>query len=160
MKMRPICFHHWCTSPWLLVRCFLVSGWIGVVRATLTVWVNSSHSRSSQGKSKENALPLARSDYKVYTGDYSTKPPSTKPPITSPPRDSRGCRSVTQTYPNASEARPMSLRYEWRKAQGVDDLWWVDIQKVVRLWIPRSSASGCSPWKWYRGVGVGISSMA
>jgi hypothetical protein len=25
------------------------------------------------------------------------------------------------TYPNASEARPMSLRYEWRKARDVND---------------------------------------
>jgi hypothetical protein len=64
---------------------------------------------------------LARSDYKVYTSDYSTKPPSTKPPITSLPRDSRGCHSVTRTYPNVSEARPMSLRYERRKVRDVDE---------------------------------------
>jgi hypothetical protein len=65
---------------------------------------------------KRTDVPLqARSDYKLYTGDYSTKPPSTKPPMTNLPHDSRGCHSVTQTYPDASKARPMSLRYEQRR---------------------------------------------
>jgi hypothetical protein len=38
------------------------------------------------------------------------------------PCDSGGCNSVTRIYPNPSEARPMSLRYEQRKEENVDDL--------------------------------------
>jgi hypothetical protein len=58
----------------------------------------------------------------MVSGDCSTKPPITKPPITGYPHDGGGCHSVTWTCPNASEARPMRLRYEWVERQEVDDI--------------------------------------
>jgi hypothetical protein len=63
--------------------------------------------KMSQGLCSSSIGHLARSVYKLYTGDYSTKPPITKPPINGCPRDSGGCHSVTQTCPNASEAHLM-----------------------------------------------------
>jgi hypothetical protein len=39
----------------------------------------------------------------------------------------------------------MLLRYKRRKEQKVNNFQWVDIQKVISF--------GCSPWRWYKGVG-------
>jgi hypothetical protein len=96
---------------------------------------------------------LARSVYKWYTGEYSTKPPITKPPINGCPRDGGGYCSVTRTGPNVSEASPMQLRYERRGRWEVDNYRWVDFRKVVGLWIRKSLAFECGPWEWYRGMG-------
>jgi hypothetical protein len=60
---------------------------------------------------------LARLDYKWYTENYSTKPPSIKPPISRHPHDSRGCHSVTWACPNVFNAHLVLLRYKWRKKQ-------------------------------------------
>jgi hypothetical protein len=65
---------------------------------------------------------LARSDYKLYTENCSTKPPSTKAPITRYPHDGGGCHSVTRTCLNASKARPMWLRHKRRRTQEVDEI--------------------------------------
>jgi hypothetical protein len=72
-----------------------------------------------QGVVGGNQGSLARSNYKEYTDDYSTKPRSIKPPINSYPHDGGGCYSVMWTYPNASVACPTLLRYKWRKEQNI-----------------------------------------
>jgi hypothetical protein len=49
--------------------------------------------------------------------------PYTKPPINRYPLDGGGCRSVTQTCPNASESRLVLLKYERGRRLKVDNIW-------------------------------------
>jgi hypothetical protein len=50
--------------------------------------------------------------------------------------------------PNASEARPMWLRYEWRGRREVDDIRCVGFWKVVGL--------RCGPWELVQRWGGGV----
>jgi hypothetical protein len=68
------------------------------------------------------------------------------------------------TCPDASEAHPMLLRYEWRKEQEVDNIWRVNLWKVIGPLGMKVVGFGYeSHWLWvwslemvqrrYRGVG-------
>jgi hypothetical protein len=136
-----------------LITGFLAALW-ACCKGNLTVIGRILHLDLAKGNPKRMLWgSLARSVYKWYTEDYSTKPPSTEPPIYRCPCDSRECRSVTRTCPDASVAHLVLFRSKWWRGSEVVDFWWVDIQKVIRLLGMEVVGFRCGPWRWYRGVG-------
>jgi hypothetical protein len=98
-------------------------------KGNLTILRRILHLDLAKGNPKRTLWgSLARSVYKWYTEDYSTKPP-----IYGCPCDGGGCHSVTRTCPDASAACPVPFRSEWWRRMEVDDFQWVNIQKVVGL---------------------------